>query len=93
VNLFICAKDLFVEAKQVGRAMLLLAASPLGASGLAVGSPWLYCKPELGLAYYGPLQPDRNERTLHRRQIMKLILIVLGLLATTGVIYAACIFC
>jgi hypothetical protein len=48
-----------------------------------------------GLAYSGPLQPDRNERTLQssRRQIMKLILIVLGLLATTGVVYAACVFC
>jgi hypothetical protein len=27
------------------------------------------------------------------RQIMKLILIVLGLLATTGIVYAACVFC
>jgi len=28
-----------------------------------------------------------------RRQIMKLLLIALGLLATTGVVYAACVFC
>jgi len=28
-----------------------------------------------------------------RRRIMKLVLIALGLLATTGVVYAACIFC
>jgi hypothetical protein len=28
-----------------------------------------------------------------RRQIMKLALIVLGLLATTTVVYAACVFC
>jgi hypothetical protein len=28
-----------------------------------------------------------------RRQIMKLVLIALGLLATTGVVYAACVFC
>jgi hypothetical protein len=28
-----------------------------------------------------------------RRTIMKLVLIVLGLLATTGVVYAACMFC
>jgi hypothetical protein len=48
-----------------------------------------------GLAYSGPLQQDRSERTLQspRRQIMKLILIVLGLLATTGIVYAACVFC
>jgi hypothetical protein len=28
-----------------------------------------------------------------RRQIMKLLLIAIGLLATTGAVYAACIFC
>ena len=28
-----------------------------------------------------------------RRQIMKFVLIALGLLATTGVVYAACVFC
>jgi hypothetical protein len=28
-----------------------------------------------------------------RRQIIKLVLIALGLLATTGVVYAACVFC
>jgi hypothetical protein len=30
---------------------------------------------------------------LDRRMIMKLALIALGLLATTGVVYAACVFC
>jgi hypothetical protein len=28
-----------------------------------------------------------------RRLIMKLVLIAIGLLATTGVVYAACVFC
>jgi hypothetical protein len=28
-----------------------------------------------------------------RTQIMKLVLIALGLLATAGVVYAACVFC
>ena len=31
--------------------------------------------------------------TAPRRQIMKLALIAIGLLATTGVVYAACVFC
>ena len=64
-------------------------------SRLAVGAPGSNDCQSWGLAHSGPLQPDRNELTLQspRRQIMKLILIVLGLLATTGVVYAACVFC
>jgi hypothetical protein len=75
--------------------MLLLAASRSGLPLLALGAPGSTESASWGLAYSGPLQPDRHERTLQspRRQIMKLILIVLGLLATTGVVYAACIFC
>jgi len=31
--------------------------------------------------------------SVSRRQIMKLALIAIGLLTTTGVVYAACVFC
>ena len=39
--------------------------------------------------------PNKTERILRspRRLIMKLALIAIGLLATTGVVYAACVFC
>ena len=69
--------------------MLLLAASRLGASGLAVGAPG---SPE-HRAGGSPIPGRCSTLQSPRRQIMKLILIVLGLLATTGVVYAACVFC
>jgi hypothetical protein len=70
--------------------MLLLAASRLGASGLAVGAPGSKCQAGAGGS---PIPGRCSTLQSPRRQIMKLILIVLGLLATTGVVYAACIFC
>jgi hypothetical protein len=56
-------------------------------------------RPETGGRYAAkrPLKIGERKRTLRvierRTRIMKLALIVLGLLATTGVVYAACIFC
>jgi hypothetical protein len=53
----------------------------------------------VGAGEYGPdkcaLQRDRAGRMLPspRTQVMKRVLIASGLLATTGIVYAACIFC
>jgi hypothetical protein len=56
-------------AKQVGRAMLLLAASPLGASGLAVGAPGPTASPSWGLAYQPVPRPYLALRRFGRKPL------------------------
>ena len=63
-----------------------------GATGRLSG-----CARSMVIAAKWPLEFGERKRIIRgidrRTKFMRLALIVLGLLATTGVVYAACIFC
>jgi hypothetical protein len=62
---------------------------------IAIGSAyWGAAEIVRGGAEPPPVDPKETLSSMApRRQIMKLALIAIGLLATTGVVYAACVFC